>query len=106
MVLLLQSTLACSLRNETKRESARPEEPILPAAEEFRALLSSFQACIVSRQWPESLLLELLFLRLIRIRFGLRGGAEGRERQNRSKKEKGIAKDQRLEFHKPSTLQI
>jgi hypothetical protein len=38
------------------------------------------------------------------IRLGLRGGAKCRERQSQSKKEEGIAKDQRLEFHVPSTL--
>ena len=41
-----------------------------------------------------------------RFRLGLRGGAEGWEREKCSKKEKGIAKHQRLEFHNPSALQI
>jgi hypothetical protein len=48
----------------------------------------------------------LFFLSLSRIGFGLRGGAKRRERQNQSKKEKGVAKHQRLQFHIPSTLQI
>jgi hypothetical protein len=36
----------------------------------------------------------------------LRGGAKGRDGQNQSKNEEGIAKDQRMEFHIPPTLQI
>ena len=40
------------------------------------------------------------------IQFGLGGGAKRRERQNQSKKEEGIAKDQRMEFHIPPTPQI
>jgi hypothetical protein len=36
----------------------------------------------------------------------LRGGANGGQRQNHGKKEKGIAKHLRLEFHIPSPLQI
>jgi hypothetical protein len=40
------------------------------------------------------------------IGLGLGCGAKRRERQNQYKKEKGIAKYQRLQFHIPSTLQI
>jgi hypothetical protein len=36
----------------------------------------------------------------------LRGGAKRRQRQTQSKKEEGIAKDQRMEFHIPPTPQI
>jgi len=35
------------------------------------------------------------------IRLDLRGGAKCRERHSQNKNEKGIAKDQRLEFHSP-----
>ncbi len=37
---------------------------------------------------------------------GLRHGANGRQRQNHRKKEKGIAKHRRMEFHVSPTLQI
>jgi hypothetical protein len=40
------------------------------------------------------------------IRLGLRGGAKRRQRQDQSKNEKGIAKDQRLKFHIPPGPQI
>src|SRR5260370_5395420 len=80
--LLLQRALACSLRNKAKGKSARLEEPILPAAEEFRAFLSSLQTSIISRQGTESpLLFGLLFLRLSGVGVGLRGRGEGRERE-------------------------
>jgi len=36
----------------------------------------------------------------------LRHGANGRQRQNRRNKEKGIAKHRRMEFHVSPTLQI
>jgi hypothetical protein len=76
-------------------------------AKELRAFLSLLQACIVSRQCPESLLrLSVFLLSACPILLRLRGGAKRWERQNHSKKEKGIAKHQRLEFHIPPTLQI
>jgi len=72
---------------------ARLEKPILPAAKELRAFLSRLQACVVSRQWPESLLdLRLCLWSGYAIGLGLRGGAKRGESQNQSKKEKGIAK--------------
>src|SRR6267378_7634838 len=103
----IQCTLARSLRNEALWKRARLEKPILPAAKELRAFLSRLQGCVVSRQWPESLRgLRLFLWSAYSIRLGLRGSAKRRERQNQSKKEKGIAKHQRLEFHIPSRLQI
>src|SRR6266849_5521990 len=103
----IQCTLARSLRNEALWKRARLEKPILPAAKELRAFLRRLQGCVVSRQWPESLRgLRLFLWSAYSIRLGLRGSAKRRERQNQSKKEKGIAKHQRLEFHIPSRLQI
>jgi hypothetical protein len=83
--LLLQRAFAGPLGNEAQGKCAWLEEPILPTAEEFGTFLSSFQACTVSRQWPESLLrLGLFFQSLCSVRLGLRGGAEGWERQEQS----------------------
>src|SRR5882762_7533888 len=103
----IQCTLARSLGNEALWKRARLEKPILPAFQEFRAFFDRLSPIFIVRHGLQSWLrLRLFFLSLSPIRFRLCGGTKRRERQNQSKKEKGVAKHQRLQFHIPSTLQI
>jgi len=88
------------------------KKPILPALKKSAPSCSDSssspsraEASVQTSSWRVLRRLEPSLEGRARYRFGLRGDAEGWERQCKRKGKKGIAKDRRLEFHIPPTFE-